>query len=74
MAMDTEKTRRRVWLIEHDIIGANKLPRATNVDSKSKDVTTIHSIGVWVLDFEGRDAGAESVETFLVMCCLLCSI
>ena len=57
-----------VWLIQKDIVRPDEFPARKCFNADAEDPSFVDSEGVRILDFESRDAGAGTVEAFLVVC------
>jgi hypothetical protein len=57
-----------VWLIQEDVVRPNEFPVRKYFNSDAEDPAFVDCEGVRILDFEGCDAGAGTVEAFLVVC------
>lgn len=67
MSMDAHDLAAFIWLIQKDIIRSNEFPVRERFNADTKDPAFVDCEWVWILDFEGRDAGAGAVEAFLVL-------
>ncbi len=71
MSMDAHHLASFIWLVQEDIIRPNELPIRECFDTDTENSALVDRERVWVLDFEGRDARAGTVEAFLIVCKLL---
>jgi hypothetical protein len=57
-----------VWLIQEDVVRPDEFPVRECFDADAEDSAFVDRERVRILDFESRDAGAGTVEAFLVVC------
>ena len=71
MSMYAQQFRSRIRLVEHNIVRAYELPRATDIDAETKHIAIVYSVRVGVFDAEGRDTCAGAIKILLIMAGLL---
>jgi hypothetical protein len=62
MAMYSQQLFSGKRFIQHDIVGSSKAPGVRYIEADPKHAAAVHSIWVWVLEAEGRYAGADAVK------------
>lgn len=60
--MDAEVLGAGVGTVEHDVVGPEKATLGQDLEAQSEDVAAVHGVGVWIVDLEGGDGAADTVE------------